>query len=169
MAPNRGKTENLSTSGSLFFRCLSERTGQTTAKNRKNGGQPTQDHVIMSHQKFKLKNLNPHFYRWSRDPNKFCLSPKNSSQNLTLSYGFQISKFCFILELWAMTHFSKNTPMTHIWLITYKLYISFESIFHANFKNIVFDLNSPTQIFKTRFSLECVGWTPILTSNSERA
>ena len=58
--------------------------------------------------------------------------------------------------------------MPHIWLVTYKLYIPFESIFYANFKNIVFDFNSPTQNFKTRFPLECVGWTSILTSNSDK-
>ena len=61
MAPNRDKTEILSTLGKIFFGFSSESPGQTTLKNRNMGGPPTQDHVVMINRKSKVKNLRPRF------------------------------------------------------------------------------------------------------------
>ena len=56
-----------------------------------------------------------------------------------------------------MTHFLKNTSMSHIWLITYAIYISYDFKFYFWFSDAkIFEIR-PRKIFKPFFSLECVG------------
>ena len=56
-----------------------------------------------------------------------------------------------------MTHFLKNGSMTHIWLITYAIYTSSDLKFHFWFSDAKILEIRPRKIFKTVFSLECVG------------
>ena len=56
-----------------------------------------------------------------------------------------------------MTHFLKNTSMSHIWLITYAIYISYDFKFYFWFSDAkIFEIR-PRKIFQSFFSLECVG------------
>ena len=56
-----------------------------------------------------------------------------------------------------MSHFLKITSMTHIWPITYAIYISYDSKFYFWFSDIkIFEIRL-RKIFEPFFSLECVG------------
>ena len=56
-----------------------------------------------------------------------------------------------------MSHFLKNASMTHIWLITYAIYISYDLKFYFWFSDAkIFEIR-PRKIFQPFFSLECVG------------
>ena len=56
-----------------------------------------------------------------------------------------------------MTHFLKKAAMTQIWLITYTIYTSYDCKFYFWFSDAkIFEIR-PRKIFKTVFSLECVG------------
>ena len=56
-----------------------------------------------------------------------------------------------------MTHFLKNTSMTHIWLITYDSYTSLDWKFYFWFSDVkIFEI-CPRKIFQPFFALECVG------------
>ena len=56
-----------------------------------------------------------------------------------------------------MTHFLKNTSTTHIWLITYAIYISYDLKFYFWFSDAkIFEIR-PRKIFQPFFTLECVG------------
>ena len=56
-----------------------------------------------------------------------------------------------------MSHFLKNTSMTHIWVIRYAIYISYDLKFYFWFSDAkIFEIH-PRKIFQPILSLECVG------------
>ena len=58
-----------------------------------------------------------------------------------------------------MSHFLKNTSMTHIWLITHAIYISYDLKFYFWFSDAkIFEIR-PRKIFQPFLTLECVGET----------
>ena len=88
---------------------------------------------------------------------KFCPSSSWSSSKITTFRLFRFEKITCGRELWVMVHFWKTSIYESQTAHTYTICIYYDSKFYDNLfahKNVP---TPPTQIFKYRFSLKCVG------------